>query len=153
MQEIRRRGVEHFGSVGVPTSKHEEWRLTDTRPLARTRYALPDDDTPTVTAEDLVPFVIPGLNAHTLVFVDGRFDPTLSNSEPLPDDIVVAALADAVEHHAELVRPHLAAYAGPESEPFAALNAAYLSDGGFVYIPRGRHAESADSPAVCHDRF
>ena len=63
---------------------------------------------------------------HRIVFVNGRFAPTLSNSG--------GHLRDAPP---ALVERHLARYANYRQHGFVALNTAFLDDGGFVHVPNG----------------
>jgi Fe-S cluster assembly protein SufD len=49
----------------------------------------------------------------------------------------VGGLATALSEHRELVEPHLSRYLDYENDFFAALNTAFLEDGGFIYVPRG----------------
>jgi Fe-S cluster assembly protein SufD len=50
----------------------------------------------------------------------------------------VLTLHEGMQRFPEVVRAHLGAYASPEATPFAALAAAFLSDGLLVYVPAGR---------------
>jgi Fe-S cluster assembly protein SufD len=70
------------------------------------------------------------------VVVNGRFERKLSTLQGLPTGVVVGSLAAAIESHPEVVRTQLGRHALADSTPFAALNAAFLEDGAFVYVPR-----------------
>jgi Fe-S cluster assembly protein SufD len=55
----------------------------------------------------------------------------------LPKGVRVGSLAAALNEHRDLVEPHLAKHLDYQTDFFAALNTAFLEDGGFVYVPRG----------------
>jgi Fe-S cluster assembly protein SufD len=133
---LRQRGLSHFQQVGLPTTKDEEWRQTNVAPIAKTEFVLADPAA-TVTREQINRFAIPNLEAHELVLIDGRYSPDLSMTGELPEGVVVAGLAEAIENHRALVEPHLGQYASPEYDAFGALNAAYLDDGAFIHVPKG----------------
>ena len=52
-----------------------------------------------------------GKASGTLVFINGRYAPGLSKIETLPQGVIVANLAEAVNRHEDLVKEHLAKYA------------------------------------------
>jgi Fe-S cluster assembly protein SufD len=55
----------------------------------------------------------------------------------LPQGVIVTSLERAAREHPELVEPHLGSLVAPENDLFAARNEAGLTDGAFVYVPRG----------------
>ena len=55
---------------------------------------------------------------------------------------MVSSLAAALAGNSEMVKRHLAQSAQGEGNAFAALNAAFFQDGGFVYLPAGRRVEA-----------
>jgi len=55
----------------------------------------------------------------------------------LPAGTIVASLAEMLARSPGLVEPWLARSAKFDNHPFVALNTAFLSDGAFLYIPRG----------------
>lgn len=133
LADLRRRGADTFDREGIPTPRLEEWRLTDVRGIEKLAFA-PADDVQ-LSRGDLDRFAIPGLDAHTLVFVDGRYNDELSLTTDLPDAVTVGSLAAHLHDSAVLLQPHLGRYATPESDPFVALNSAYLGEGAFIHVP------------------
>jgi Fe-S cluster assembly protein SufD len=55
--------------------------------------------------------------------------------------VKAGSLATALNSDSALVEPHLARHAGYQDHPFVALNTAFLQDGAFVSIPRGKAVE------------
>ncbi len=72
-----------------------------------------------------------------LVFVNGIYSATLSSNPAQPNGVFAGSLAEALEKQADRVEPHLSKYASVSEEPFAALNTAFVSDGAFIYLPKG----------------
>jgi len=138
LAEIHRAGAEHFRRLGVPSRKHEDWRITNITPLGKERL-LRQDGKAAITAspEDLAPFAYPGLKCDTIVFLNGRFEASLSSIGATPDGVIISSLGEAIESHGQLVRAHLAKYVETEDDAFPALNTAEFTDGGFVYVPAG----------------
>ena len=130
---FRRRGVERFGAVGLPTSKDEDWRFTPVQGLARESFG-PAARAPRVTAEALKPFLFGVDHGVLLVLVDGIFNPLLSQIAGLPVGARAMSLAAAIAEGVPEVEAQLARIAGVEVTPFAALNGALFTDGLFLHL-------------------
>ncbi len=138
LQELREAGMERFAALGFPTTKQEEWRFTSVAAVAETRFTLPHAPrSGAPSAKEIRGYEVCEAGRHLLVFVNGRYSGALSSVKGLPEGVIVGALADAVKSHPDLVRAHLGRHAGGEGRAFAALNTAFLYDGGFVYVPQG----------------
>jgi Fe-S cluster assembly protein SufD len=128
---LRRRALDQFEVLGLPSTKQESWRFTDITGLGQINWQ-PSQEA-TVDASQLLTLS----SAHRLVFVNGRFAPTLSQLHGLPAKALVASLGQALLTHPELVESHLGQAKGLDDNPFAARNSALWEDGAFVYLPRG----------------
>ncbi len=158
---VRKAAFARFSALGLPTTKHEEWRYTNVARIAATPFQVPDHSADFITPSDLAPFCFETKGCR-LVFVNGRFDASLSNLGALADGVTVDSLAAAVKKNAAAVEPHLARHARCEDHAFAALNTALMQDGAFVHIAKGRIVASpihllylstaSPEPTVCHPR-
>src|SRR5204863_374508 len=70
-----------------------------------------------------------------LVFVDGRYSPKLSTACQLPGGVQVASLAEAMITDGDMIERHLGRHVCWDKNVFAALNTAFVDDGGFVCLP------------------
>lgn len=129
---LRRRALDRFAAEGWPTQKQEDWRHTSLALLEQAEFdtgAKPQD------AAALVSGLRGSDGGHWLVFVDGRYTPSLGQLGTLPAGVRLGTLADAVAHDADLLEQAF----GSESDgsSVAALNLALASDGAFVHLARG----------------
>jgi Fe-S cluster assembly protein SufD len=106
-QRMRKAAIARFRELGFPTPRHEDWKFTNVAALAR------------------IPFE----------YVDRR--PRWRTDGALPRGVIVTSLAEALREQPDRVEPHLGRYADCRDHPFAALNAAFLQDGVFVYVSKG----------------
>jgi Fe-S cluster assembly protein SufD len=162
LNELRRSAFDSFQRLGFPTTHDEEWRFTSVAPITRVPFRLAADANEPNSAE-LTSFTFGTWPGIQLVFVNGRYSATLSSNPAPSKGLFAGSLADAFEKHADKVQPHLARYASISSEPFAALNTAFVSDGAFIHLPKGcvveapihllflSHGEKT-GPNVCHPR-
>jgi len=141
LEELRRAGIERFRAVGFPSSKDEEWRFTNIKPISTTKFSLAS---PRVDERALE-----RMNAHTfgaeaiaeLVFINGHFAPKHSRYEKLPRGVIVKSLHDAITQDEPLVRQHLGRYAKIDANPFVALNSGFVRDGAFVHVAKSAAVE------------
>lgn len=128
---LRRDAASRVRELGFPTSKHEEWKYTNLLPVLTTAFHI-NTDISDVTAADIRSLLPTGKDTELLVFVNGVFHETLSTLNT-GKEVIAGNLA--AFHTSENVNRHLSRYAPVSTEPFVALNTAFLSDGAFIYLP------------------
>lgn len=156
LRERRLAAWEVYRRLPVPDTRGEAWRYTDLSqlPWQEAEVALASPDSPALA--DLAPPVLTSVAASaelTDPVARLRGFATASGAGLLVDEwpesfwldpraaergVVFCDLATAVREHAALVEPHLLrASVTPELGKFAALHAALLGGGVFLYVPRG----------------
>ena len=168
LEKIRRDAIARFDKVGFPSRKTEAWRFTNIDPIVRTPFKLgtfePGHDAATDSViESVVSDYTFGRDASIeLVFVNGRYAPTLGKQPKLPRGACVSSLAAALETEGEVIERHLGKYASIDANPFVALNTGFVGEGALIHLPRGVIIEApihlifislpGDEPTVCHPR-
>ncbi len=61
----------------------------------------------------------------------------LPQDADLPDGVIVSTIAQAADEHPELIERHLGSIVTDDSDLFKVRNDAALTDGSFVYVPKG----------------
>ena len=135
-RKLRADALAAFDAAGLPTPRDEQWRHTSIAPIAATTFRLPDDRA--ADGGQIAPLRLDGFEA---VFVNGRFSPALSVLRGLPPGIEIVSLRDRLGSAPEPLRAHLARLAAADSQPFTALNTAFLDDGAFIRLPAGHVLE------------
>jgi Fe-S cluster assembly protein SufD len=139
---LRENAMARFEDLGFPTTKDEEWKYTNVASIARTDFttwrSTESGDTGSQLVE-LAAFSAPEAKDSQLVFVDGRLRADLSSLTGLPEGVVAIDLSRAFndQRYSEIVRTHLARHADYVANGFVALNTAFVSQGAFIYIPKG----------------
>jgi Fe-S cluster assembly protein SufD len=134
---LRREAFERFLDRGFPTTSEEDWRFTSVAALAATGFSIAGKPA-SGEAEALLRERLPAnWKRHELVFVNGRFVEELSAVGELPEGVVVSSLSRALESHRDEVEAVLNVAPPEGSTAFFDLNRAFLSDGGFVFVPEG----------------
>ncbi|GMV80707.1 MAG: Fe-S cluster assembly protein SufD [Planctomycetota bacterium] len=139
-KQLRQAAREHALALGIPTTRHEEWRYTNVSSLAKRAHAL----APAAKADaaHIAGHTWPALNGIVLTVLDGRFAPALSSTGALPSGVTACGLAEAIAKEHPAVQRHLGRLARTSEAPFVALNTAFLSDGVFLQVPKGVAVEA-----------
>jgi Fe-S cluster assembly protein SufD len=140
VRHARQEGATLWQAQGAPSVKVEQWKYTNLRDMLKVpfRAARPADE----IGLDAIPAgVALTLDAHVLVFVNGRFSPELSDLDALPKGVAVATLATMLETEPHAVEPFIGRIADAADLPFAALNQAGLEDGFVVRVKTGATLE------------
>ena len=109
LSALRDAGAAHFDKVGLPTTKHEEWQQTNVSALEKMGLVL-TSGAESLDASDLRAFDVPDLEATTLVFLDGRYQPELS--DPLEGKVI----ATHVPRGTDLDKPIRLLFVSSDSE-------------------------------------
>ncbi|MFQ5570943.1 MAG: Fe-S cluster assembly protein SufD [Rhodothermales bacterium] len=142
LHTVRRQAIDRFATLGFPSRKAEAWKYTNIGKILKREYTIPFHPSKAdISPQEVEPLMIPGLDAHVVVFVNGCFSETLSFPGDLPEGVLVTSLANACTTHADLVHAHFAQYADYREEVFTALNTAFTQDGAFVYVPKNTAVE------------
>lgn len=139
LQKIRLKAWDHYIELGLPTRQSEVFRYVRLKNLYGQPYAF--TAAAAVSKEQISPHIYPECARSVLVFVNGLFNPSLSNLEGLPSRVVVRTLNEAVQTYGAFLNNQWAKTVKDETDPFAALNAALHSEGAFVYLPPKTNVE------------
>jgi Fe-S cluster assembly protein SufD len=128
----RRAAMTALAASGLPSTRDENWKYAQLRPLERLRFApaagVPADDA-RASLETALPPALPGFSRY--VFLDGVFAPGLSAPTRAPG-AVVSPLADGIT-----------ARRVSGDERFALLTEAFATDGAAILVPGNARANSA----------
>lgn len=161
LRDLRHRALERFESAGFPSSRSEAWKHTSVAPIAGTEFTPPLErpDDPDLAREALASLPDPG--GPAMVFVNGRFAPSISSIGSLPGGILAGNLDTWLREPPVPLREYFGRYASEEN-PFTALNTALHDDGAAIFLPDHTVLEAtlhlvfltigSDAPVACHPR-
>lgn len=135
LEPVRRAAIDRFAATGFPSARDEEWRFTPIAPIAQGKWRQPIGSSPTVSREQLAPFIFGHPEWTTLVFLDGAYSDALSTTSALAKGVRAGSLSEALRADGAMLEKHLAHHATVESSPFTALSTAFMREGGFLHVP------------------
>jgi Fe-S cluster assembly protein SufD len=141
IHQIRKAAISRFSELGFPTTRLEEWKYTNVAPIAKTRFKRAECEVNGLMAEALARATLGESACAQLVFVNGHFSRELSSLRSLPEGVKAGSLEAAWGSDPASIEPHLARHASYHDHAFVALNTAFMKDGAFVYVPKGKVVE------------
>lgn len=139
---IRQTAFNTFNKMGIPTTRHEEWKYTRISGLFNKEYQFPVNQiTTSLSPEDLDAVRLPGHEqASELFFINGLFSFPLSvvRSEAL----VVMPLEEAAKNeYKDIVSKNFGHSSNYLKDGINALNTAFVQDAVFIHVKKGQVPE------------
>ncbi|MGD2179647.1 Fe-S cluster assembly protein SufD [Lusitaniella coriacea] len=159
LQELRQRAAYDVAQQQMPTRKDEDWRFTDLSELREIHFLRVQPAK--LSPADIAPFVLPEAQQSCIVFVNGVYEPQLSDTSALPSGLFVGNLAQLrVEDSFEAIK-YIARQEGSK-EVFTALNSTGFPDIAILWAKANAVVEApihllfltvlGDSPTFCQPR-
>ena len=89
----RKNALKRFEDKGFPTKKDELWKYTSLKSITQKDYSLYVKSNPNIGLKDIKKYSINDIDSFKIVFVDGVFNPFLSNTTHDGKDICVLSAA------------------------------------------------------------
>jgi len=134
--EQRQSALNLFKETGFPRTRQENWKYTDTRPIAKKEFSNANKSSVSISADEIDAIRFKDLDCYELVFINGVYSEEHSTIEGLPENIVIENMATALEKDSDLLKKHLAQYADDNVSPFTALNTAFIQHGTYINVPK-----------------
>ena len=160
-RERKDQAWETFVSIPMPDRKDEAWRFSRTRALSLEGYRF--EPHPSPSSDDFgalltAPRFVDDFAGRLIFADDHEIGRSAMTDELRARGVIFTSLKEALRRHDHKIQEHLLAHL-PElgSQKFEALHTAFLSNGTFLYVPRGveialpfvvRHWATDDGSAV-----
>jgi Fe-S cluster assembly protein SufD len=144
LANARRRALEAFQALPVPSQETEEWRYTDLSGLDFERFApFADGGGPEAVNRHgvLAAAGVVGERAGLQIQRNSEVISTQLSRAAAERGVILDGLDRAVAEHTELVEPLLHSLVPPDRTKLTALHAAFRTGGTFVFVPRGVEVE------------
>lgn len=137
---IRQKAFEALNKMGIPTTRHEEWKYTRIGSFFNKEYQYTEVQSP-LSAADLAAIRLPGYEqANELIYINGRYSSELSVVRS--KGLTVQSLQEAAKNeYRDIVSKHLGHSSNYLKDGIIALSTAFVQDGVFVHIKKGQIIE------------
>lgn len=131
---IRQQALEAFEQLGMPTPRSEEYKHTPISRELEKNFTFQETATaPVIT--DVSEYLIPGLEANVLVFLNGVFMPDLSRIISPTSQLEIGDLREALDKNDPVAVAHYNHHVQGSNDPLVAWNTADWQAGMFIRIP------------------
>jgi Fe-S cluster assembly protein SufD len=133
---FRKDAIAKFKEIDFPTTKNEEWRFTDVSPITKQNF-IPANLISKIKIDKskVEKLIFTGFDFHLLVFVNGIFEPSLSEIKDLPKNVFVGSLKKFQAENEDLFYKHFNKIVSNDTA-FNFLNSLFSVDGFAVYVPK-----------------
>jgi Fe-S cluster assembly protein SufD len=140
VQELRDRATAQVQETSFPTTRDEEWRVTDLSDLLQLDLSIAPDQHSEVELAQIAEFLLPEAPDARLVFVNGVYAPELSAIANLPPGLVCNNLSSLPVLEQNRIQANLGQQPGNE-EVFTALNTVGCVDAAIVLVEKNQVIE------------
>lgn len=133
---VRKKAVQAFARLGIPSNKIEAYKYTNLQPWFKTGF------TPVLTnqgfkgrIEEVFKCEVDAIDSHTIFVVNGHYQ-NGTNNNGLPQGVVAGSFTALSKQYPEIVERYYGKYAPAEEDGLVAFNTMCAVDGVFIYIPR-----------------
>lgn len=131
---LRRTALENFQKIGLPGNKHEEYKYTPiTRELEK-NFSF-QDVASVPLKNDVKEYLIPGVDANILVFLNGVYRPDLSAIHSPSSELSIRGLEEVLAEQNAVAMEHFNQHINIKTDAFAAWNTADWKTGLFIHVP------------------
>ncbi len=142
----RTTALEIFQKLGLPHHKHEEYKYTPiTRELEK-KFTFQQVATEPLL-KDVTAYLIPGMDANILVFINGIFSPSHSSIVSPASELTVQSLEEALASRDAAALEHFNQHVDIKTNALATWNTADWKAGVFIRVPDNT---AVNKPLVIH---
>lgn len=135
LNQIRQSAIKKFKEQGFPTQKNEDWKYTNLKPLLKHNFSIFPTAAKSITLEDVKPYLLNNTESYNLVFVNGVFNSTLSNTTNKEYHICSFSKALKNKEYKTFITHYFNTIANKNCS-LTNLNTALTKEGTFIYIPK-----------------
>ncbi len=133
---LRQAAATQLKEMSLPTTRWEAWKYTSVKPLLEHSFQLAKGGNVT----DITPFLIPGLEANVMVFVNGKYSEKLSHVDK-DSKLTINSLSSITSDQLSAFEKDFGQLASLDEDIFAAINAAYAEEGVWVSVKKNKAIE------------
>ena len=138
--EYRTKAIANFEQLGLPTNKSEEYRFTPITKAITKNFEWKNKLSPS-SISSIDQFLIDGIEATILVFVNGSYSQSHSKIDHSSKEIKITSLSEAFRADKEVISKYFDKLSQSEADPFAAMNTAFWQEGIFIHVSENTKVE------------
>lgn len=135
VHNIRTNAIKNFEKLGFPSKKLEDWKYTSLNKVLKEDYTLFSKKKNVLDFKNVKDFFLDNTESYKIVFVDGFYDPFLSQTSHDGIDICIMSAALTKSKYSSIIKKYFNTSVD-KNESFSQLNTAFSKEGAYVHIPK-----------------
>src|SRR6478736_2629532 len=148
--ESRERAILQLEKSSLPDQKHEEYRFAPITKSIEKNFTW-KNQVSSSQLSSIQDFLISGLEANLLVFINGSFSKSHSKIVSPASEVTVKSLHEAFQSEKPTVEKYFDKLVSSEADAYAALNTALWQGGIFIHVPENTVVEKPFFILHIHD--
>jgi len=135
IHSIRTNAIKKFEELGFPNRKLEDWKYTSLNRILKEDYTVFSKKKNVIDFKEVKNYFIDNIESYKIIFVDGCFDPFLSQISHNGLDICIMSAALNKAKYSKIIKKFFNKSADSE-DSLTSLNTAFSKEGAYVHIPK-----------------
>ena len=140
VHHLRTNAIKNFEKLGFPNRKLENWKYTSLNQIIKEDYTVFSKKKNVIDFKRVKDYFIDNIESYKIVFVDGFYDPFLSQTSHDGLDICIMSAALNKPKYSKLINKYFNKSASSE-DSLTSLNTAFSKEGAYIYIPKNNVLE------------
>ncbi|MEN8194169.1 MAG: Fe-S cluster assembly protein SufD [Bacteroidota bacterium] len=137
LKKIRQNSLQQLSEKEFPTLKTEEWKYTNLSKILNEYFLhASTQDEVILKDEDIKEYGVEGFDHHLLVFINGKYSESMSDTKDLSNKVFIGNLSEGLKSENRIIANNLGKVI-KDKTAFDYLNDSYLIDGSVICIPDG----------------
>ena len=141
LHQKRKEALAAFQQTGLPTLKNEEWKYTNLAHIPLAELNFEPQQAIDVEFKQIEYCTFPEIKTNKLIFINGKLSQQLSEIKEQNKSIIIGSFANQSKHHPHLVEQYFGRLSETYRESVAKLNMAFVHDGAFIHVPKGKRLQ------------
>ena len=137
---LRQQGLVKLGQIGFPTTRDENWRYTNIKPLLKQAFNIVTQPQADVSVEQVNAFDIDGFDRLRIVLIDGQYNSELS-ALTLPQGLSLKSLSQVLTDEPKHAAKYINQLLPQDTHGFMELNTAFMGNGIWLEVDEGANIE------------
>ena len=135
IHSIRTNAIKKFEELGFPNRKLENWKYTSLNRIIKEDYTVFSKKKNVIDFKKVQDYFINNIESYKIIFVDGFFDPFLSQTSHDGMDICIMSAALSKAKYSKIINKFFNKSANSE-DSLTSLNTAFSKEGAYIHIPK-----------------
>ena len=135
IHNIRTSAIKKFQDLGFPSKKLENWKYTSLNQILKEDYTVFAKQKNVINFKKVKDYFIDNIESYKIVFVDGYFDPFLSQTSHEGIDICIMSAALNKAKYSDVIKKYFNKISD-EKDSLTSLNTAFSKEGVFIHVPK-----------------